>query len=163
MPKAAFLRAWGPNMQAASAIFLLISAIAPPVFIRSAFFGGLEGFTTFHTRVASSFFALSESATPSGSRQAATTCSFYARACTSLHGGSTFWTSPDRHHGSPLHRAAAVPLFIALPQLPSSSCHRWWKAPFEGDAQLEMAALRIAHDGFGLGFEFRAQPICIKR
>ena len=58
---------------------------------------------------------------------------------------------------------ATAPLFIALPQLPSSSCRQWWKAPFEGDAQLEMAALRIAHDGFGLGFEFRAQPICIKR
>ena len=122
--------------------------------------GGLHDLP--YTRGAS-FFALSEPVTSSGSRQAATTCSVYARACTSHHGGSTFWTSPDRRHGSPLHRAAAAPLFMALPQLPSSSCHRWWKAPFEGDAQLEMAALRIAHDGFGLGFEFRAQPICIKR
>ena len=113
--------------------------------------GGLHDLP--YTRGAS-FFALSEPVTSSGSRQAATTCSVYARACTSHHGGNTFWTSPDHRHGSPFHRAAAAPLFIVPPMVEGS---------FEGDAQLEMAALRIAHDGLGLGFEFRAQPICIKR
>ena len=96
-----------------------------PVFIRGAFVGGLESFTTSHARVALTFFTLPELATPSGRRQAATTCSGCAGACASHHGGNTFWTSPDRRHDSPLPCAAAAPLFPALPWLSSSSCRRW--------------------------------------
>ena len=37
--------------------------------------------------------------------------------------------------------AATTPLFIPPPQLPSSSCRRWWKAPSDVDAQVERQAV----------------------
>ena len=155
MPKAALLHAWGPNMQAASAIFLLISAIVFPVFIRSAFVGGLEGFTTFHARVASSFFALSEPAAPSGSRQAATICSVYARTCTSHHGGSTILNvtgSPPRLPFSPRRHCSSFPcaataLLFIVPPVETSRVERQMVKRW---AVLPMMVL-------GLGFELGTQ------
>nr|CAN62675.1 hypothetical protein VITISV_002827 [Vitis vinifera] len=119
-PQAALPHAWGPNMQVASTIFLLIPVIAPTVFIRGAFVRGLESFTTFHTHMASH---------PLITPLAAITRSGYARVCTINQ-----WRQhlldvarpPPRLpsslccRSSPLHRAATTPLFIAPPRLPSS-------------------------------------------
>ena len=94
---------------------------------------------------------------PSGRRQAATTCSGYAHACTSHHGDDTFWTSPDRRHGSPLPPAAAAPLFPVLPWLSSSSCRRWSLRGWRGKWWREALPMMVL--GLGLNWEPRPKPM----
>ncbi|KAL6311942.1 hypothetical protein AAG906_012078 [Vitis piasezkii] len=58
----------------------------------------------------------------------ATSCHHPLRLCGRLH------QPPWRQR---LLDAVTAPLFIVPPWLPSSSCRRWWKAPFEVDARVE--------------------------
>ena len=79
-------------------------------------------------------------------------------------------------HSRRRQTAATAPLFIAPPQLPSSS--RCRSSPLHRAAgggrlplmltrrwrgkRLKKGCLSFAHHGFGLGFEFGAHPICIE-
>ena len=169
-PKVTLLHTWGPNMQAASTIFLLISAIALPVFIKGAFFRGQESFTTLHTRMALSFLHqppwpqhLLDVARPLPPAQAmrapapATMAAAPSRrrqtaATTPLFIAQLQLPSSSRRRSSPLHRAVVAPLFIVPPVVEGSL---WcWRAGGEASGwRRAVWALPIMVLGLGLNLE----------
>ena len=119
------------------AIFLLMFAIAPAVFIGGEFVRGLESFAAFHARMPplpASSCCVRRAGETLAHLSATITRSSQAGTCISHHDGGTFWMPPDRRRGFPL----SVP---APPSLPLSSTPLLVEASPEGVAQMERDAL----------------------